>query len=108
GGPSWAPRRGTVSTVIPGVVHTPSGDGRPGGVAPCLGAALPRRRSGLWNAPASSTLHPYPHDPRAASYGLEAAGVLGVEPARVFKTLLAEADGRLVVGGPDWTVAGSG
>ena len=43
------------------------------------------------------TLRPYDHDPRAESYGLEAAEVLGVDPARVLKTLLAEADGRLVV-----------
>jgi Cys-tRNA(Pro)/Cys-tRNA(Cys) deacylase len=43
-------------------------------------------------------LHPYDHDPRAASYGLEAATALGVDPARVFKTLLASLDGSLVVG----------
>ena len=43
-------------------------------------------------------LHPYGHDPRAASYGLEAATALGVDPARVFKTLLASLDGSLVVG----------
>ncbi|PUA80539.1 Cys-tRNA(Pro) deacylase [Nocardioides currus] len=43
-------------------------------------------------------LHPYEHDPRASSYGLEAAEALGVEPARVFKTLLATLDGALVVG----------
>ena len=42
--------------------------------------------------------HPYDHDPGAASFGLEAAQALGVEPERVFKTLLAEVDGRLVVG----------
>jgi Cys-tRNA(Pro)/Cys-tRNA(Cys) deacylase len=42
-------------------------------------------------------LHPYEHDPARTSYGLEAAEVLGVDPARVLKTLLAEADGRLVV-----------
>jgi Cys-tRNA(Pro)/Cys-tRNA(Cys) deacylase len=42
--------------------------------------------------------HPYDHDPRAASYGLEAAAALGVEAARVFKTLLASVDGKLVVG----------
>jgi Cys-tRNA(Pro)/Cys-tRNA(Cys) deacylase len=42
-------------------------------------------------------LHRYEHDPRAASYGLEAAEALGVEPARVFKTLLANLDGELVV-----------
>lgn len=40
----------------------------------------------------------YHHDPRATSYGLEAAESLGVEPERVFKTLLATLDGHLVVG----------
>ena len=40
----------------------------------------------------------YDHDPRATSYGLEAAEALGVDPARVFKTLLASLDSRLVVG----------
>lgn len=44
------------------------------------------------------TLHEYEHDPRAASFGLEAAEALGVEPDRVFKTLLADLDGALVVG----------
>ncbi|WP_173127660.1 Cys-tRNA(Pro) deacylase [Kibdelosporangium persicum] len=44
------------------------------------------------------TLHAYSHDPRAASYGLEAAEALGLAPARVFKTLLAEVDGALTVG----------
>jgi Cys-tRNA(Pro)/Cys-tRNA(Cys) deacylase len=51
----------------------------------------------LERAGAVFTLHPYEHDPARTSYGLEAAEVLGVDPARVFKTLLAEADGRLVV-----------
>ena len=40
----------------------------------------------------------YEHDPRAASYGTEAAEALGVDPARVFKTLLASLDASLVVG----------
>lgn len=43
------------------------------------------------------TLHPYEHDPRAESYGLEAAEALGLDPARVFKTLMANVDGRLAV-----------
>jgi Cys-tRNA(Pro)/Cys-tRNA(Cys) deacylase len=43
------------------------------------------------------TVHPYEHDPAAPSYGLEAATALGVDPARTFKTLLADVDGRLVV-----------
>lgn len=43
------------------------------------------------------TLHPYEHDPRAESYGLEAAEALGVDPERVLKTLMAGVDGRLSV-----------
>jgi Cys-tRNA(Pro)/Cys-tRNA(Cys) deacylase len=39
----------------------------------------------------------YVHDPAAGSYGLEAAHSLGVEAERVFKTLVAEVDGRLTV-----------
>lgn len=42
--------------------------------------------------------HPYVHDPAAPSFGLEAAEALGVEPDRVFKTLLADTDLGLVVG----------
>ncbi len=41
--------------------------------------------------------HPYDHDPSHPSYGLEAAQALGLDPASVFKTLLAQVDGRLVV-----------
>jgi Cys-tRNA(Pro)/Cys-tRNA(Cys) deacylase len=44
------------------------------------------------------TLHEYAHDPKAASYGLEAAKALGVPPGQVFKTLVAAVDGRLTVG----------
>jgi Cys-tRNA(Pro)/Cys-tRNA(Cys) deacylase len=44
------------------------------------------------------TLHSYDHDPRHDSYGLEAAEALGIPPARVFKTLLADVDGTLTVG----------
>lgn len=44
------------------------------------------------------TLHSYDHDPRHDSYGLEAAEALGIEAARVFKTLVAEVDGKLAVG----------
>ncbi|MBK4346139.1 Cys-tRNA(Pro) deacylase [Lacisediminihabitans changchengi] len=42
--------------------------------------------------------HEYTHDAAVTSYGLEAAEVLGVEPESVFKTLLADADGTLIVG----------
>jgi len=43
------------------------------------------------------TVHEYAHDPRAASYGLEAAEKLGLDPGRVFKTLVANVDGLLTV-----------
>lgn len=40
----------------------------------------------------------YRHDPKVASYGLEAAEALGLDPASLFKTLVAERDdGKLVV-----------
>ncbi|WP_320669260.1 Cys-tRNA(Pro) deacylase [Patulibacter defluvii] len=35
-------------------------------------------------------IHEYEHDPAVASYGLEAAEALGLDPARVFKTLLVQ------------------
>lgn len=39
-------------------------------------------------------LHEYRPDPKSQSYGLEAAEMLRLPPARVFKTLLAEVDGQ--------------
>lgn len=35
----------------------------------------------------------YSHDPSVASYGQEAADVLGIDPATVFKTLVADVEG---------------
>ncbi len=44
------------------------------------------------------SLHPYHHDPSGdLGYGLEAAAAIGVPAAQVFKTLLADVDGALVV-----------
>lgn len=41
----------------------------------------------------------YVHDPAAASYGLEAAEALNVEPREVFKTLVVQSEaGKLAVG----------
>jgi Cys-tRNA(Pro)/Cys-tRNA(Cys) deacylase len=70
----------------------------PGSVAavPTTSGATPAIRV-LEAADVEHALRPYDHDPRAESYGLEAAEALGVDPARVFKTLLADADGTLVV-----------
>jgi len=39
-------------------------------------------------------VHSYEHDPRAASYGLEAAEKLALDPARVFKTLLVQTEAK--------------
>lgn len=51
----------------------------------------------LAHAGIAFTAHAYEHDPRAAAYGLEAAEKLGLDPDRVFKTLLANVDGGLAV-----------
>ncbi len=44
------------------------------------------------------TARAYAHDPAVGSYGLEAAQALGVEPARVLKTLLVDTPTGLAVG----------
>ncbi|WPO99051.1 Cys-tRNA(Pro) deacylase [Pseudomonas sp. HR96] len=41
---------------------------------------------------AEHRVHSYEHDPKAASYGLEAAEKLGLQPGQVFKTLLATSE----------------
>lgn len=46
----------------------------------------------LEKAGAVFTVHSYTHDPAATSFGLEAAEKLGVEPCRVFKTLIASTE----------------
>jgi Cys-tRNA(Pro)/Cys-tRNA(Cys) deacylase len=52
----------------------------------------------LTRAGISFTSHVYDHDPRSASFGEEAARVLGLSVHEVFKTLLAMVDGTPVVG----------
>ena len=51
----------------------------------------------LERAKISFELHEYAHDPRAQSYGLEAAEALKIDPASVYKTLLAQLDGKELV-----------
>lgn len=52
------------------------------------------RKAGVQHA-----IHQYDHDANSESYGLEAAEKMGVDPDRVFKTLVVETDGgQLVVG----------
>jgi len=41
------------------------------------------------------SLHPYRVDPDAPNYGALVAAALGIPPAHVFKTLIAEVDGAL-------------
>jgi Cys-tRNA(Pro)/Cys-tRNA(Cys) deacylase len=55
-------------------------------------AVLAVERAGIWFA-----VHEYEHDPKAASYGLEAAEKLGVDPDRVLKTLVVDVGGTLTV-----------
>ncbi|MCW2829744.1 MAG: ybaK [Aeromicrobium sp.] len=52
----------------------------------------------LHRANVTFTSHSYVHDPRAPSFGMEAAAALGVDAGRVFKTLMAVVDGELCVG----------
>ena len=56
---------------------------------PAIAAAA---RSGI-----AFRVHEYEHDPRAASFGAEAVEKLDLDPARVFKTLVADVDGELTV-----------
>lgn len=51
----------------------------------------------LTQAGVAFTEHEYVHDPANRNYGAEAADALGLDPEQVFKTLLAEVDGRIVV-----------
>lgn len=42
-------------------------------------------------------IYQYEHDPKVPSYGLEASEKLAVTPDRVFKTLVADVSGQLIV-----------
>ncbi len=50
----------------------------------------------LTHAGIAFTLYPYDYDPHAARIGLQAAEALGRAPEQVFKSLMAEIDGRPV------------
>ena len=73
------------------------------------------KRSGSGGTPATAaltrarvpfTVHTYDHDPAASSFGLEAAEALELDPARVFKTLLAAVDFSTGSGGSQRLVVG--
>ncbi len=52
----------------------------------------------LLRAGVAHTVHEYEHDPRAESFGLEAANALGYPVERVFKTLIAADERYRAVG----------
>jgi Cys-tRNA(Pro)/Cys-tRNA(Cys) deacylase len=60
------------------------------------GKETPATRA-LDQAKVAYAVHAYEHDPRAESYALEAATALGLDPGRVFKTLIVDRDGELTV-----------
>ena len=74
----------------------PTGEADLPAAPPRRGSATPATKA-LGTAGIPYALHPYPHDPESSAYGAEAAEKLGVDPKRVFKTLVAEVDSDLVV-----------
>jgi Cys-tRNA(Pro)/Cys-tRNA(Cys) deacylase len=50
----------------------------------------------LEKAKVAFTLHEYAYDPNAERVGLQAAEALGIEPARLLKTLMAKAGNEIV------------
>jgi Cys-tRNA(Pro)/Cys-tRNA(Cys) deacylase len=66
---------------------------RGSGATPGTPATVALVRAGV-----AFTPHSYHHDAAVRGFGIEAARALNVQPERVFKTLLATADGTLIVG----------
>lgn len=50
----------------------------------------------LQKAGIAFTLHEYDYDPKAERIGMQAAEALGIEPARLLKTLMARADDKVI------------
>jgi Cys-tRNA(Pro)/Cys-tRNA(Cys) deacylase len=65
-------------------------------LAPVAGQATPATTL-LARQKVTHRVHAYTHDPKAASYGTEAAEALGIAADRCFKTLIADVEGRLTV-----------
>jgi len=63
-------------------------------------AAATAAIAALTRTKATFTLHEYEHSAGAggAGYGEEAASALGVDPARMYKTLIVDGGGKLAVG----------
>ena len=83
--------------------HPPYNARAPPGDSPVLGSVRAVAGKGtpatalLTRQGVAHVLHAYEHGTRQA-YGPEAAELLGLDPVRVFKTLVADVDGQLTVG----------
>jgi Cys-tRNA(Pro)/Cys-tRNA(Cys) deacylase len=62
------------------------------------GSAATPALAALLRAGVTHTVHRYEDPPEAATYGEAVAVALGVDPRRLFKTLIATVDGALTVG----------
>jgi Cys-tRNA(Pro)/Cys-tRNA(Cys) deacylase len=60
---------------------------------PTTAATAALTRAGIVFVP-----HAYAHDPAVTDFGTEAAVALGIDPARVFKTLMVDTDAGLGIG----------
>jgi Cys-tRNA(Pro)/Cys-tRNA(Cys) deacylase len=61
--------------------------------SPTTAATVALKRAGVAFVP-----HAYAHDPAVTDFGTEAASVLGIDPGRVFKTLMVDSDAGLGIG----------
>ena len=59
-------------------------------------AGMMRYNEELTKAGVAFTLREYDYDPNAARIGMQAAETLGVDPARLLKTLMAKAGNAIV------------
>ena len=60
-----------------------------------LGSKATPATKALERAKVPVKTHAYAHDPQARAFGLEAVEALGLDPATVFKTLVADVDGTV-------------
>jgi Cys-tRNA(Pro)/Cys-tRNA(Cys) deacylase len=89
-------RRGAARPA-PGVRRNPVRAGWTFGSGPCSRTCMTPAINAAKKANVAVVVREYAHDPSCTSYGLEAAEKLGVPPERVFKTLVVDLGGELVV-----------
>lgn len=69
--------------------------GKPAHEEACMAKGTPATNA-LAKAGVAFRLHEYDYDPNAERIGMQAAEALGVQPARLLKTLMAKAGGEIV------------